>query len=85
MPACSPRRFWRSATRPSPSEWKKYKRGLAEKVEEAAHANSPTAVKYSIVTFGCRVNQADSFQIEEQLIAAGGAAAGTRRTPTWSS
>jgi threonylcarbamoyladenosine tRNA methylthiotransferase MtaB len=29
-------------------------------------------VKYSIVTFGCRVNQADSFQIEEQLIAAGG-------------
>jgi threonylcarbamoyladenosine tRNA methylthiotransferase MtaB len=29
-------------------------------------------VKYSIVTFGCRVNQADSFQIEEQLIGAGG-------------
>jgi threonylcarbamoyladenosine tRNA methylthiotransferase MtaB len=34
-------------------------------------------VKYSIVTFGCRVNQADSFQIEEQLIAAGGSAAAT--------
>jgi threonylcarbamoyladenosine tRNA methylthiotransferase MtaB len=34
-------------------------------------------VKYSIVTFGCRVNQADSFQIEEQLMAAGGAAAAT--------
>jgi threonylcarbamoyladenosine tRNA methylthiotransferase MtaB len=32
-------------------------------------------VKYSIVTFGCRVNQADSFHIEEQLIAAGGTAA----------
>ena len=32
-------------------------------------------MKYSIVTFGCRVNQADSFQIEEQLMAAGGAAA----------
>ncbi len=32
-------------------------------------------MKYSIVTFGCRVNQADSFQIEEQLIAAGGVAA----------
>jgi threonylcarbamoyladenosine tRNA methylthiotransferase MtaB len=31
-------------------------------------------VKYSIVTFGCRVNQADSFQIEEQLIASGGSA-----------
>ncbi|HET9467388.1 MAG TPA: tRNA (N(6)-L-threonylcarbamoyladenosine(37)-C(2))-methylthiotransferase MtaB [Vicinamibacterales bacterium] len=30
-------------------------------------------MKYSIVTFGCRVNQADSFQIEEQLLAAGGA------------
>jgi threonylcarbamoyladenosine tRNA methylthiotransferase MtaB len=29
-------------------------------------------VKYSVITFGCRVNQADSFQIEEQLIAAGG-------------
>ena len=35
-------------------------------------------MKYAIVTFGCRVNQADSFQIEEQLIAAGGAAAETR-------
>jgi threonylcarbamoyladenosine tRNA methylthiotransferase MtaB len=34
-------------------------------------------VKYSIVTFGCRVNQADSFQLEEQLIAAGGARAAT--------
>jgi threonylcarbamoyladenosine tRNA methylthiotransferase MtaB len=29
-------------------------------------------VKYTIVTFGCRVNQADSFQIEERLIACGG-------------
>jgi threonylcarbamoyladenosine tRNA methylthiotransferase MtaB len=35
-------------------------------------------VKYSIVTFGCRVNQADSFHIEEQLIASGGTAAGTQ-------
>jgi threonylcarbamoyladenosine tRNA methylthiotransferase MtaB len=34
-------------------------------------------VKYSIVTFGCRVNQADSFQMEEQLIARGGIAAAT--------
>ena len=33
-------------------------------------------MKYSIVTFGCRVNQADSFQIEEQLIARGGTVAG---------
>jgi len=32
-------------------------------------------MKYAIVTFGCRVNQADSFEIEEQLIANGGAAA----------
>lgn len=31
-------------------------------------------MKYAVVTFGCRVNQADSFQIEEQLIAAGGTA-----------
>lgn len=29
-------------------------------------------MKYSVITFGCRVNQADSFQIEEQLISAGG-------------
>jgi threonylcarbamoyladenosine tRNA methylthiotransferase MtaB len=35
-------------------------------------------VKYAIVTFGCRVNQADSFQIEEQLIAAGGTACDSR-------
>jgi threonylcarbamoyladenosine tRNA methylthiotransferase MtaB len=34
-------------------------------------------VKYALVTFGCRVNQADSFQIEEQLIASGGTAATT--------
>lgn len=35
-------------------------------------------MKYSIITFGCRVNQADSFHIEEQLIAAGGCAAATQ-------
>jgi threonylcarbamoyladenosine tRNA methylthiotransferase MtaB len=29
-------------------------------------------VKYSIVTFGCRVNQADSLKIEEQLLQRGG-------------
>ena len=32
------------------------------------------AVKYSIVTFGCRVNQADSLRIEEDLRARGGQA-----------
>lgn len=35
-------------------------------------------MKYAIVTFGCRVNQSDSFHIEEQLIGAGGTAAGTQ-------
>jgi threonylcarbamoyladenosine tRNA methylthiotransferase MtaB len=35
-------------------------------------------VKYSIVTFGCRVNQADSFQLEEQLIGAGGTASSSQ-------
>src|SRR5918994_5023990 len=35
-------------------------------------------MKYSVITFGCRVNQADSFQIEEQLIASGGTASDTR-------
>src|SRR5215467_12492477 len=29
-------------------------------------------MKYAIVTFGCRVNQADSLRIEEDLRAAGG-------------
>jgi threonylcarbamoyladenosine tRNA methylthiotransferase MtaB len=32
-------------------------------------------VKYSIVTFGCRVNQADSLGFEEELLAVGAAAA----------
>lgn len=31
-------------------------------------------MKYSVVTFGCRVNQADSFALERQLRAAGGCA-----------
>jgi threonylcarbamoyladenosine tRNA methylthiotransferase MtaB len=31
-------------------------------------------VRYAIVTFGCRVNQADSLRLEEQLLARGGAA-----------
>jgi threonylcarbamoyladenosine tRNA methylthiotransferase MtaB len=32
-------------------------------------------LKYSVITFGCRVNQADSLGFEEQLMAAGGEAA----------
>ena len=28
-------------------------------------------MKYTIITFGCRVNQADSLEVEEQLLAAG--------------
>ena len=69
-----------------------YKKKLAEKVEQAAarldrssadvipspESRIPT-VKYSIVTFGCRVNQADSLRIEEALRARGGAEAGGRR------
>jgi len=35
-------------------------------------------MKYAVVTFGCRVNQADSFHIEEQLIAAGGCVSTTQ-------
>src|SRR5690348_5043331 len=35
---------------------------------------SPERAKYSIVTFGCRVNQADSLRIEEDLIARGASA-----------
>jgi threonylcarbamoyladenosine tRNA methylthiotransferase MtaB len=32
-------------------------------------------VKYAIITFGCRVNQADSLRVEEDLLAAGARAA----------
>ena len=32
-------------------------------------------MKYSVITFGCRVNQADSLRIEEGLLARGGVAA----------
>ena len=35
-------------------------------------------VKYSIVTFGCRVNQADSLRIEEDLRARGGVETASR-------
>lgn len=35
-------------------------------------------MKYSIVTFGCRVNQADSLRIEEDLRAGGGTEAASR-------
>ncbi len=35
-------------------------------------------MKYSIVTFGCRVNQADSLRIEEDLRARGGLEAAPR-------
>ena len=31
-------------------------------------------MKYSVITFGCRVNQADSIEIEAQLLATGGVA-----------
>src|SRR5579871_6893557 len=31
-------------------------------------------MKYAVITFGCRVNQADSLGVEEQLIARGGIA-----------
>ncbi|MEP6914360.1 MAG: MiaB/RimO family radical SAM methylthiotransferase [Acidobacteriota bacterium] len=34
-------------------------------------------MKYAIVTFGCRVNQADSLQIEEALLAQGATGAGS--------
>jgi threonylcarbamoyladenosine tRNA methylthiotransferase MtaB len=36
-----------------------------------------SSIKYSIVTFGCRVNQADSLQVEEQLLAAGAVSSST--------
>ena len=39
----------------------------------AGRGTAATGVKYSIVTFGCRVNQADSLRLEEELRARGGA------------
>ena len=44
-----------------------------------AHARvSRRPVKYSIVTFGCRVNQADSLRLEEDLRARGGVETASR-------
>ena len=40
--------------------------------ERVTHYSSLITVKYSIITFGCRVNQADSLEVEEQLLASGG-------------
>ena len=34
-------------------------------------------MKYSVITFGCRVNQSDSLRMEERLIASGGREAAT--------
>ena len=51
-----------------------YKKKLADKVEQAAESCAAGgSVRYSIVTFGCRVNQADSLRIEEDLRRRGGA------------
>ena len=36
-------------------------------------------MKYAVVTFGCRVNQSDSLQIEERLLASGAVAAAPER------
>ena len=41
----------------------------------AGWAGILAAVKYAVVTFGCRVNQADSIDVERQLRALGGRAA----------
>ncbi len=41
----------------------------------AGGAGILAAVKYAVVTFGCRVNQADSIDVERQLRALGGRAA----------
>ena len=42
-------------------------------------------MKYAILTFGCRVNQADSFEFEERLRAARRARRRRPTRPTWSS
>jgi threonylcarbamoyladenosine tRNA methylthiotransferase MtaB len=39
--------------------------------QDSAAVESHAAVKYAVVTFGCRVNQADSLAFEEELLRAG--------------
>ena len=51
----------------------------------AGLATSTFAVKYSVVTFGCRVNQADSLGFEEELLRGGARRRRRRTTPTSSS
>ena len=57
-----------------------YKKTLAEKVEAAAKLpentehKTPSTSEVTVLTFGCRVNQADSLRLEEQLQARGAGA-----------
>ena len=63
-------------------------RGLQEEAGREGRGGrreAATGVKYSIVTFGCRVNQADSLRIEEDLRAAGRPERRRRAPPIWSS
>ena len=46
---------------------------MDEKLFTKSRNHRSTQLKYSIVTFGCRVNQADSLGIEAELLARGGA------------
>ena len=41
-------------------------------------------MKYAVITFGCRVNQADSLGFEEELLAAGARRRRPERPTSWS-
>ena len=49
-----------------------------------ALAADRVTVKYSVVTFGCRVNQADSLGFEEELLRRGRRSRRAAATPIWS-
>ena len=84
--ACSRRRSLASATPASRSSSTPTRRRSPTRskqaAEQAARGTELTALRYAIVTFGCRVNQADSLRIEEDLRARGGleAAPAARRS-----
>ena len=61
------------------------RRALAREVPKYEVDVRGRTVKYAVVTFGCRVNQADSLGFEEELLAARRGRRRRRRTPIWSS
>src|SRR3954469_19836738 len=76
------RRFLRSETKPSRIGWWRTSAALRTRwrrprnnFRHAPEHRAFTPMKYALITFGCRVNQADTGEIEAEFLACGGAPA----------